>query len=127
DCDIGMARFVVAIFGQDDRELRPPLLRPGEPLALLFRRAFGCGRDQRRDDVLEVGADRQVRLYRWLLELDRVDVDPGLEGLAREALPVVADLADVEPAAENQKEVGALRHHVAAAVADRARPTAIER
>src|SRR5438045_1032450 len=115
---------MVAIFWQDDRKLRPPLLRPGEPLALLFRWMLGRRRNQCRDEILEIRTNRQVGLDRRFFQLDGVNVDPRLESLACKARPIVADLPDVEPAAEDQQEVGALRHHVAAAVADGSGPSA---
>jgi hypothetical protein len=47
------------------------------------------------------------------LQLGRVDVDLHLEGVGRKALPVVADLTDIQAAAENQQQIGVLHGEVA--------------
>src|SRR5687767_6902167 len=63
----------------------------------------------------------EIRLDGRLLQLRPVDVDDHLIRGAREVLPRVADLPDVEPAADDENEVGVLNGEVPGPVADRSR------
>ena len=65
--------------------------------------------------------DRQVDLQRRLGELGLVHVDHHLERGSGERIPVEADLADVEPAAQHQQDVGVLHREIARPVPNRAR------
>ena len=124
---IGVAWLVILIFVENDREFAFALKRPVDPLPMRVGGAIIVGGEHRRDEVLEVGDDGEVRLDVRPLELDRIHIDPDLVGGAREGRPIVADLADIEPAAEHQQEVRTLRDHVAAAIANRAGASGVER
>ncbi len=62
-----------------------------------------------------------------LLKFGGVDIDLDLEGIARERLPVVTGLPDVEARSEDQQKVGILHREVPGAVADGALASAKER
>ena len=56
-----------------------------------------------------------------------IDIDLNLESIARERLPVVTGLADVETGSEDEQKVGALDRKVAGAIADGALASTEER
>src|SRR5688572_430004 len=62
--------------------------------------------------------DGEVGFHRRLPELERVDVHDDLVRVPREVLPGVADLANVQPAAEDEQDVRVLHGEVARAIAD---------
>jgi len=109
---------VFPVLGEDDGVTLEPGFALGEPVAMAGRFAVGDGGEEAGEEIGEVGVDGEVGFYGRLLEFERVDVDDGLEGGAGEVLPVVADEADVEAAAEDEEKVGVLDGEVPGAVAD---------
>ena len=109
------------VLGQHDRIPRLPLAAPGRPVGV---RLIGSqpGVRWRRPSITAAASACTGRsiVKRRLRQLGRVHVHHDLVGVAGEVLPGVAHLADVEPAAQDQQEVGVLHGEVAGPVADRA-------
>ena len=60
-------------------------------------------------------------------QFGRVDIDHDRPRVPRERRPIVADLPDVEPAAQHQDQIGVLNDEITRPIADRARPARVER
>ena len=79
------------------------------------------------DEGACIGHDGQRRLHQRLGQLGGVDVDLHDARALREAAPVVAGLADVQPRADDDHQVGRLQAQVAGARADGAGAAGEER
>jgi hypothetical protein len=68
--------------------------------------------------------DRQIDPQGRLFQLSGIDVDHDLERVPGKTGPVVADLADVQAAGQDQQEIGVLDREVAGPFTDGAGPAA---
>ncbi len=79
------------------------------------------------EEAAHIGVHGKIGTDGRLGQLRRIDIHLDLEGVAGEGLPVVADLAHVQAATEDEQHVGVLYGKVAGAVADGAGAAAVER
>src|ERR1700682_5153265 len=73
---------------------------------------------------LKVAMYRKVGLDRWFVQLGLVGVHLNFVGVRRERLPVIADLTNVEPGPQDQKQIRILHRKVSRALTDRPRTAA---
>src|SRR5207302_7651414 len=104
-----------------------PLATPLDPGAARWKRPVPELPLQLPEEGAGVGVDGEVEREGGLLQLSLVDVDRGLERLAREGVEVVADLAHPQPRAHRQEKVAVLDDEIAGPVAGDAWPPGEER
>ncbi len=115
--------------GLHDRVARRQRGRPGQEAGVA--RARVAGADQRaaegRQEVPEVRVHRHGDVERRLADLRLVDVHHHQLRVLGERAERVADLADVQAAAQHDDQVGRLHDEVAGAVAHGAGTAAVQR
>ena len=75
----------------------------------------------------DISMDGQVGKDGRLGKLRLINVDHDPEGMVGEGRELVADLADVETASKDQRDVGVLQREVTGALANAARPSRVQR
>ncbi len=76
---------------------------------------------------LRIANDREVGTNGGFLQFSRINVDLNLVRVSCEIFPIVADLADIQPATDHKKKIGILYGEIPRAISDRSWTTTIQR